>query len=121
MHLPFVGVIKFRFLAHSIIIIIIQQKQQQQNPATELWSYWQMHRSEFVDSAWRSDLLEINKKKKYQLVDVAVTADHGVKIKESEKLNKDLGLVKELIIVAALKLEELKIRDHPDHSTTDIA
>ena len=47
--------------------------------------------------ARRPDLVLINKKKRMcQLVDFAVPADHRVKLKENEKMNKYLDLAREL-------------------------
>ena len=42
------------------------------------------------------DLLIVNKKKTCQIVDFAVPPDHRVKLKESEKKDKCLDLVREL-------------------------
>ncbi len=49
-------------------------------------------------SAKQPDLIIINNNKKriYKIVDFAVPADHGVKLKESEKKDKYLDLAKEL-------------------------
>ena len=49
-------------------------------------------------SAWRPALMIINKKKKriWKIVDFAIPADHKVKLKESEKKNKNLDITTEL-------------------------
>ena len=50
-------------------------------------------------SARRTDLIKINKKKRERtsrIVDFAVPTDHRVKLKESEKKDRYLDLVKEL-------------------------
>ena len=96
--------------------------------------------------ARRPDLVLINKKERTcQLVDFAVPADHRVKLKENEKMDKYLDLARELkklwnmkvkvipIVVGALgtvpkglekSLENLEIRgrieDHPEHCTAAI-
>ena len=50
-------------------------------------------------TARRPDLVLINKKKRtYHLVNFVVPADHRVKIKESEKINKYLDFDKKLKI-----------------------
>ena len=48
-------------------------------------------------SARRPELIIINKKKRtFRTVDFAVLADHRVKVKESENINKYLDLCKEI-------------------------
>ena len=48
-------------------------------------------------SARRPDLVWVNKKKRTcQIVDFAVSADHRVKLKESEKRDKYIDLAREL-------------------------
>ena len=51
-----------------------------------------------IISARRSDLIIINKKKKKncKIVDFAVPADHGIKLKEYEKNDKYLDFAREL-------------------------
>ena len=46
--------------------------------------------------ARRPDLMIINKKKIYKIVDFAVPADHRIDLKESEKKDKYLDLAREL-------------------------
>ena len=46
--------------------------------------------------ARRPDLIIINKNRTCRIVDFAVPADHGVKLKESEKKDRYLDLIKEL-------------------------
>ena len=57
-------------------------------------------------SARRPDLIIINKKKRKisKIVDFAVPADHGIKLKESEKRDKYLDLAREL-----KKLRNMKV------------
>ena len=92
----------------------------QQNPACKLFhntTKWYMHKIDSIQEnethktlwdfkiqtdppiqAWNSALMLINKQKKrtcYQ-VDFAVSTDHGVKMNESEKIDKYLDLAREL-------------------------
>ena len=47
-------------------------------------------------SAWRPDLIIINEKKKiFKIVDFTVPADHRIKLKESEKIDKYFHLARE--------------------------
>ena len=60
-----------------------------------LWDY--EIQTDHLIPARRPDLVLINKKKRTcQLVDFAVPADHRVKLKESEKIDKYLDLAREL-------------------------
>ena len=57
--------------------------------------FWDTNRSPNLDQTTRSSGSQ-QKKRICQIVDFAVLADHGVKLKESEKRNKYLDLVREL-------------------------
>ena len=60
-----------------------------------LWDF-DIHTDHLI-SARRPDLIIINKQKKTcKIVDFAVPADHRIKLKECEKKNKYLDLVREL-------------------------
>ena len=52
--------------------------------------------TEHLIPARRSDHVVINKKKELYLMDFAVQADHGVKIKENENIDKYLDIAREL-------------------------
>ena len=53
--------------------------------------------TDHLNPARRPDLVLINKRKRtYLLVDFVIPADHRVKMKESEKINKYLDLAREL-------------------------
>ena len=47
-------------------------------------------------SARRPELIIVNEKKSYRIVDFTIPADHRVKLKESEKKAKYLDLAREL-------------------------
>ena len=52
---------------------------------------------DYLISARRRDLVIVNKKTRtYRIVDFAISANHKVKIKESEKREKYLNLAREL-------------------------
>ena len=62
-----------------------------------LWDF-AIHTDHLI-SAWRPDLLIINKKKKKRtckFVDFALPADHRIKLKECEKKDEYLHLAREL-------------------------
>ena len=94
-----------------------------------LWSF--DIQTDHLISARRPDLIIINKKRTCKIVDFDVSADHRVKLKESEKKDKYLDLARELkklwnmkvtfipIVISALSivtegllkgLEDLEIR-----------
>ena len=64
----------------------------------------------YLISAWRPDLIIINKKKKIcKVVNFAVPADHRIKLKESEKRDKYLDLARELKILWNMKVTIIPI------------
>ena len=64
-------------------------------------------------SARRPDLISINKKKKkkkiFKIVEFAVPADHRIKLKECEKIDKYLDLVRELKKIWNMKVTIIPI------------
>ena len=58
---------------------------------------WDLNiKTDHLISARRPDLIIINKKRTYKIVDFALPADHTIKLKESEKKDKYLNLAREL-------------------------
>ena len=59
-----------------------------------LWDF-EIQMDYLISTSW-PDLVIVNKKRTWQIVDFAVPADHRVKLKESKKRGKYLDLVREL-------------------------